>query len=421
MTQHNKHLADRALLLCAVVFILASAIHTWLLPGPGARFVQLVSAAGLIGGLADWYGVVSVYGRPLSVPWRTELIIGKRGELTRAICDFVADDILTPTNIRQRLQGFNLAQRLLGLLQNPHANTPASWLAEFLAQALWDIYRTADLAEVGRIVNNFALGLVHRISPADDILRAARWTLDNGYLERIMMSLAPDCAAFTQNPGLRQLLAEFSEAIARHYAGDNLLRQLFLQRLRGKIATAIDTYLQTSFADMAVDPRHPITQAIRQRLEGELAALAADPRQQEQLNLRLQGWLRDNNLGAMITAELARLQASEYISVDTLRRNAQIILNQIISRVQGDAGLQAQLDHWLVEGVAQLAQTNRAAIRGLVQKNLDSYSDTQLIQLLRSSTEGDLQIIRLNGMVCGIIIGALIAVVRLIWIGGGPL
>lgn len=419
MPERNKHLADRALLICSLIFIGATAIHTWVAPGSLWLFLQLTAAAGLIGGIADWYGVVSVYGRPLRIPWRTEIIIRQRPQLTQAICGFVSDDILSVDNIRVRLASFHVTKRLLRLFKNPGEDAPAQWLADFAANMLWDIYQEADLNEIGGIVNKLGSGLAQSINPAEDFIRGARWTLENGYLERFMQTVAPDCAAFSQNPGLRQVVAEFIATLAQNYAGDNMLRRMFMPLLQAKIAAGMDAYIQNLFRQMAEDPEHPTIATLRRRLELELASFAADPVQQAAFNQKILDWLSANGLGDAISAELHRLRQTQLITQGGLRQGALSLLRLSIDRIEGDQVLYGRIDAWLIEKISQLAEQFHCKIGNLVAESLDKYSDVQLVNLLRDSTEGDLQIIRLNGMLCGILIGAIVALLRIFVIGGG--
>lgn len=419
MSERNKYLADRALLICSMLFIGATAIHAWVAPGPVWLFLQLTAAAGLIGGIADWYGVVSVYGRPLSIPWRTEIIIQQRSQLTQAICVFVSDDILSVENIRQRLASFHVTKRILRLFKNPEENAPAQWLADFSANMLWEIYQEADMEEIGGIVNNLGSGLAQSINPAEDFIRGARWTLDNGYLERFLQTVAPDCAAFSQNPGLRQVVAESINTISQRYAGDNMLRRMFLPSLQAKIAIGLDAYIQKLFSQMAEDPGHSIIVSLRRRIELELASFASDPGQQAVFNQKILAWLSANGLGDAIATELQRLRQTQLITIDGLRQGALGLLRLFIDRVEGDQVLYSCIDDWLIEKISQLAEEFHCKIGDLVAESLDKYSDAQLVKLLRDSTEGDLQIIRLNGMLCGIFIGAIVALLRIFVIGGG--
>jgi uncharacterized membrane-anchored protein YjiN (DUF445 family) len=419
LPERNKHLADRALLICSLIFIGATAIHTWVAPGSLWLFLQLTAAAGLIGGIADWYGVVSVYGRPLRIPWRTEIIIRQRPQLTQAICGFVSDDILSVDNIRVRLASFHVTKRLLRLFKNPGEDAPAQWLADFAANMLWDIYQEADLNEIGGIVNKLGSGLAQSINPAEDFIRGARWTLENGYLERFMQTVAPDCAAFSQNPGLRQVVAEFIATLAQNYAGDNMLRRMFMPLLQAKIAAGMDAYIQNLFRQMAEDPEHPTIATLRRRLELELASFAADPVQQAAFNQKILDWLSANGLGDAISAELHRLRQTQLITQGGLRQGALSLLRLSIDRIEGDQVLYGRIDAWLIEKISQLAEQFHCKIGNLVAESLDKYSDVQLVNLLRDSTEGDLQIIRLNGMLCGILIGAIVALLRIFVIGGG--
>ncbi|PKM88135.1 MAG: hypothetical protein CVU87_08110 [Firmicutes bacterium HGW-Firmicutes-12] len=102
-SKKNTRLADNILFSCVGGFIIMTAVVIFLGYSQWISFLQLLFASAMIGGIADWYGVTSIYGRPLGINWRTEIIIKQRAELTSGIKEFICEEILSKENICEKL------------------------------------------------------------------------------------------------------------------------------------------------------------------------------------------------------------------------------------------------------------------------------------------------------------------------------
>jgi uncharacterized membrane-anchored protein YjiN (DUF445 family) len=71
-----------------------------------------------------------------------------------------------------------------------------------------------------------------------------------------------------------------------------------------------------------------------------------------------------------------------------------------------------EIDHWIRKQIAVLVEKNHAQIGNLVQENLDKLDNETLISMMENNIGKDLQWIRVNGAVCGFIIGIILTGVQ---------
>src|SRR5262249_36761560 len=83
----SKRRATGLLLVVAVVFVLSTVFMSrahWL------SWVQATAAAGLVGGLADWFAVTALFRRPLGLPIpHTAIVVERKDRFAETIGAFV--------------------------------------------------------------------------------------------------------------------------------------------------------------------------------------------------------------------------------------------------------------------------------------------------------------------------------------------
>ena len=60
-----------------------------------------MSFAAAVGGFADWFGVTSLFRRPLGISWRTDLIAKNREMIVSIAKDMVVNELLTKGRCRR--------------------------------------------------------------------------------------------------------------------------------------------------------------------------------------------------------------------------------------------------------------------------------------------------------------------------------
>ncbi|MFN7398311.1 MAG: DUF445 family protein, partial [Sandaracinobacter sp.] len=98
------------------------AASTWAMHAlhPQWVWVQAFAEAALVGGLADWFAVTALFRHPMGIPIpHTAIIPRSKDRIGEALATFLKANFLTPGNVARRLEGFDAASALAGVLERP--------------------------------------------------------------------------------------------------------------------------------------------------------------------------------------------------------------------------------------------------------------------------------------------------------------
>ena len=97
----KRWLAD-GILASSVVLTLGAAPFQG--ESPWLAGVFHMSFAAAVGGFADWFGVTSLFRRPLGISWRTDLIAKNRDMIVSIAKDMVVNELLTRGRLSEILR-----------------------------------------------------------------------------------------------------------------------------------------------------------------------------------------------------------------------------------------------------------------------------------------------------------------------------
>ena len=90
-------------------------------------YLEATVAAGMVGGLADWFAVTALFRRPLRLPIpHTAIIVERKDAFGRTLGDFVQTSFLTPDIIAERVRAAEVVSRLAAC---PSPTTRPGWPA----------------------------------------------------------------------------------------------------------------------------------------------------------------------------------------------------------------------------------------------------------------------------------------------------
>ncbi len=143
-----KRLATGLLLAATVVFLLA---RWWEVnDGPAwIGYLRATAEAGMVGALADWFAVTALFRRPLGLPIpHTAIIPSKKDALGNSLGDFVGENFLAESVVRDKLGRVEVATRVGGWLSQPaNADRVTAELAT-AARGVVTVLRDDDVQEV---------------------------------------------------------------------------------------------------------------------------------------------------------------------------------------------------------------------------------------------------------------------------------
>jgi uncharacterized membrane-anchored protein YjiN (DUF445 family) len=388
-----KRRANGFLLGALVVFL----VSHFLGDGTGINgWIRAASEAALIGGIADWFAVTALFRHPLGIPIpHTALIPKGKDEIGRGLAEFVQQNFLDPTNLRNWLTNAHIAQRGAAWLDtSDHAALAARRSIETAAT----IAESIDDERVASMVTQTTLDWLRQtpVTPLISLVVDA-WLKDGRTPESIEATLRGIEVVLVDNqPYFRESFARSEPWWVPSWAGD-----LLFERIMASFRILVD--------DMASDPGHPIRADIDQMLAkfaNDLRSSADLAERIEESKLRI---LDSPELASAIQSQWRLLHESLDNAADQPGSELEQRLAELIQwwarRVLDDAPLRARIDGWIAESAERLAQQWDEEVIGLIETTVAGWDPTEISHRLELQLGRDLQFVRINGTVVGALVG----------------
>jgi uncharacterized membrane-anchored protein YjiN (DUF445 family) len=397
-----KRRANGFLLGALVVFL----VSHFLGPEDGINgWIRAASEAALIGGIADWFAVTALFRHPLGIPIpHTALIPRSKDEIGRGLAEFVQQNFLDPTNLREWLTNADIAGRVATWLDSTEHSALA---ARRSIETASTIAESLDDDAVASVVTQTSLDWMRQTSVTPLIsLVVDAWLKGGRTQESIEATLRGIEVVLVDN------LPYFRESFSRSapWWVPSWAEELIFERIIASFRILVD--------DVASDPNHPV----RSDIERMLARVADDLRNNADLADRIE----ESKLRILDSPELAAAIQSQWQLVhDSLDRAAgqpgSELENRMAELIQWwarrlleDEPLRTRIDGWIAESAERLAQQWDEEVIGLIETTVAGWDPTEISHRLELQLGRDLQFVRINGTVVGALVGIAIHAVLLI-------
>jgi uncharacterized membrane-anchored protein YjiN (DUF445 family) len=415
MEKKTKHIATVSLGVMAAGFAASFALPAGTAWG---LLLQNGFEAGLVGGLADWFAVTALFRHPLGIPIpHTALLPRNRERVTNALVSAIETDLLSKASIAERLGRVRLTAAALDSLER---GVPREQLAAWGAAALEQVVRHVPLDLLAPFAAEQAKEALRELSVAPLLRRLGEQALARGLDEPALDGLLDKAEAWLAKPETRDMLGGMAMgAFAKLEVGGfmQFAVNAFLGYLNeDKLGGIIQSFALGYVGELRM-PGHPR----RSEALGFVRRQIDELSRSERLAAQLEEWKAQQLDALDLSAPIARLL--EGLQAKLLRTLAepafaeqtlQPLLERLLGALRADAELQQRLDAWLREQLIRLVEANHAKIGQLVRDNISKLDDAQLIEMLEDKVGKDLQWIRVNGAVCGFLIGVVLGLVKLL-------
>lgn len=161
---------------------------------------------------------------------------------------------------------------------------------------------------------------------------------------------------------------------------------------------------------------------LRQRLLTEVrqqvSAFAENPEVAERLKMLIGDKLEDPGTEEWMLRKLEEFRARLLLMLEDEERSGGRNIIKLFRWVTNQLrGKEEMIDRWeqgILSLIVQGVEANYYRIGLLVRENLDQMDDEALVQMLEEKVGSDLQWIRVNGAICGFLIGLVLTVVHLL-------
>ncbi|MBH0168323.1 DUF445 domain-containing protein [Fictibacillus sp. 18YEL24] len=374
--------------------------------------------AGLVGGLADWFAVTALFRHPLGLPIpHTALLPKNRDRMLKAIINMLENDWLTKESIQNKIKDMNISEKavleLERRLESPSFHKGVQSLvihlineidpekfSPVLEKELKDYLHGVDIEPVLDKMVNEVLKRELDAKALDYVLvETEKWLRKEDTKNKIGI-FAKQLLDNTKADGfMKMAIQSFSQMINAEKLG-NMLQPFFLKRI------VLLQEPNNSYRTAILDKIHSELKNVNERRE--LIAELGDWK-----NSIVEQWSPTDQLSSLIEKTKIKFihlaQDEEWIK----RHIITMIKNQI-QVLKEDAGRMMKIEGWIQNQLSLMVEKYHAKIGQLVKENLEKLDNETLINIIENNVGKDLQWIRVNGAICGFLIGVLLTTFKMV-------
>lgn len=386
--------------------------------GTGMALLQGGFEAGLVGGLADWFAVTALFRHPLGIKIpHTALLPKNREKMVNAIKTMVETELLNRESVTNKIKSVNISGIVLNKLKSS----------------------VSDVAVQDSIIRTLQIAL-DQLSPEAITKYAANWLdkiASNINEEEVLESLFKRLIREQADEQTLNYVLERAEQWVSQDEAKDLMGRLAMQRVNSiqlnglmkfalgaftsyldedKLGSMLQTFLLDKIREWKI-PDHQERYKMLYFIQNELLNISKSTKLMNQLReLKvnvIENWKESGKLQKWIEQSLQQL--SIYIQTEEFRAEILVpMLQKIVDKLDSNPLLLEQMEEWVQEQAAALFDKHHSKIGDLVEENLNKLDNDALIELIEDKVGHDLQWIRLNGAVCGFIVGIILTTLKLI-------
>ncbi|GCD82154.1 hypothetical protein PTHTG4_12160 [Parageobacillus thermoglucosidasius] len=408
----SKRLASFSLAVMGAGFVAT-------IPFQGSHLGNLLQGgfeAGLVGGLADWFAVTALFRHPLGVPIpHTALLPKNRQRITKALVSTLENDWLSKESIRNKIKQIHLTEKLLSILEKEiYSDSVKSGAVSLIVQMIGHI----PVEKVAPFVEKEIKSSVRSMEINAILPFAIDQVLIREYDEKSFDYLLDKAEEWIKERDTKNQLGNLAIRVLDNIELDGFLRfalKSFQNLLNEEKLGSILQNLLLSVVNNLRQKDDPNRKALLLRVRKELQNI----KDNKELLGDIENW-KDHLIDRWEPAEkiieilqraqqkaLAFVQDSKFTDTYLLP-----FLTRLLNDLQKNPEKLHIIENWIQKQIIHLVEENHSKIGQLVQENLDKLDNETLIHMMENKVGTDLQWIRVNGAVCGFIIGILLTEIK---------
>lgn len=420
MSNLNNHTNTKYVAGFSLAVMAAGFIASLFLPDTLATKLMLGGfEAGLVGGVADWFAVTALFRHPLGVPIpHTSLLLKNRDKIVNSLISAMETELLNKASITEQLQRLNLlsllaseATRLVG--KRSVRTGLESSLRAAIEQLPLDKLGASIQSELAKSLDG------KNLKPWMDAIATA--AVRDGWDEKALDMALVGGSRWAAKRETEQLLGRLAHQKVKELQVGGLMG-FAVQAFAGflseeKLGAMLQNMLVTSIWELS-QPENVHRQRILADIREGIERVTASEESRQQLASWLKGLVEGPQAEQFVLRQLEELRRRvlDRLEEDERQGGRMIVAGWrfAIDRLNGMGDLTGSWEQGLLTHLVNLVEANHYRIGELVRSNLNKLDDESLVKMLEERIGGDLQWIRVNGAVCGFLVGIVLTVVHML-------
>lgn len=415
MLKRNKktlHLATVSLAIMLVGFLATIPVQHNLI----GIILQGGFESGLVGGLADWFAVTALFRHPLGIPIpHTALLPKNRKRITTTIISMLENDWLTKESIQEKMAGVHFAEKLFSLAEK---EIQSNSIKTTIVSIILKVIRQIDISKLTPAVEKEIKSQIHSIEIDKLLPIVVEQFSARNYDEKALDFILNEIDEWASKDSTKERLGGMAVAAIENIQVDGFM-QFALKSFSSlineeKLGNIIQTLIQkgaSSFRDPLNQNRLTLLWNIKIKLE--------QIKHDEKVISELENWktqlVNEWSLEGKINDFLNQMKEKLVDFVNAPHFYDHYILpfvTNTLNEFKQDLTKMSSIEEWIRKHIYELIDKNHSKMGKLVQENLDKLDDKTLISMIENNVGKDLQWIRVNGAICGFLIGLILVGIR---------
>lgn len=374
--------------------------------------------AGLVGGLADWFAVTALFRHPLNIPIpHTALLPKNREKMTKALVGMLENEWLTKESITEKLKQVHLVEYVIENLEKQlHNQSLQKGLVAMLEKAIHQI-PTEKLAE---FIEEEGKKYLHTIDTRNLLSTAVDYFMQNKYDEKVFDFLLEEVIEWLKKEDAQQLLGKLAMNAINNVQQDGFF-QFVLKSIRSflseeKLGTALQNALVNGLPSLK-EAGNDNREVLLQQIHKGLTSVSNSEDVIDNLEKWKSNFINDWDMNAQITKLLEHSKEKMLVFIQQdgfYEEHCLPLLMNGINRFKENEESVTKLEDLIQDQIVRIVEKNHGKIGSLVSENLNKLDNGTLTEMIENGVGKELQWVRVNGAICGFMIGIGLEAIKLL-------
>ncbi|WP_151035384.1 DUF445 domain-containing protein [Bacillus wiedmannii] len=374
--------------------------------------------AGLVGGLADWFAVTALFRHPMGIPIpHTALLPKNRKRVTKGLINTLENEWLTKESITNKVKEMQLAQMVLQIAEREmQSDAVKKGIVTIAEKAIVSI----DTEKLAVIIEKEMKTYLHTINTSNILQVLVDQLVVQEYDEKTLDYILVKVKDWTAQDEARYQLGSLGMKAMENIKVDGFLQftlKSFMNIVdEDKIGVILQKFIISNINSLQ-DADNSTRQLILTKIRQEIINVKENEALLQELENWKEKWIANWNATDKIKEMLEQVQQMAITFVKNEEFTDKYVipfLQTQMNKIKEDEQTVQKIEGWLQKQVVTLVEKNHSKIGKLVQENLDKLDDKTLIEMIENNVGKDLQWIRVNGAVCGFMIGLVLEGIKAI-------
>ncbi|MCH4566843.1 DUF445 domain-containing protein [Bacillus sp. ES1-5] len=374
--------------------------------------------AGLVGGLADWFAVTALFRHPMGIPIpHTALLPKNRKRVTKGLIHTLENEWLTKESITNKVKEMQLAQMVLQIAEREmQSDAVKKGIVTIAEKAIVSI----DTEKLAVVIEKELKTYLHTINTSNILQVLVDQLVVQEYDEKTLDYILVKVKDWTAQDEARYQLGSLGMKAMENIKVDGFLQftlKSFMNIVdEDKIGGILQKFIISNINSLQ-DADNSTRQLILSKIRQEIINVKENEALLQELENWKEKWIANWNATDKIKEMLEQVQQRAITFVKNEEFTDKYVipfLQTQMNKIKEDEQTVQRIEEWLQKQVVTLVEKNHSKIGKLVQENLDKLDDKTLIEMIENNVGKDLQWIRVNGAVCGFMIGLVLEGIKAI-------